>query len=74
MLTYIQTSTDAMFELDERRRVAEIGVTDPARWNQLAQAYDAQGRPSMAERCRQRARHYASVSAETPQQAAYASQ
>lgn len=64
-MVYAHTCESDMLALDAKRRAAEADP-EQADWAGLAQAYDAQGRPAMAARCMDRARHYG-VAVETAQ-------
>jgi len=63
---YAHTGESEMLSLDAKRRAAEADP-EQADWAGLAQAYEAQGRPAMAEKCRGRAAYYGPVSVETAQ-------
>ena len=56
---YITVPIQSMIALDSQRHQAEANCTDPATWEQLAAAYELQGRDCVAASCRRRASHYA---------------
>jgi cytochrome c-type biogenesis protein CcmH/NrfG len=55
---YAHTREADMLALDVERRKAEADCTSGETWAGLARQYEAQGRPSMAARCYERARNY----------------